>query len=257
MRDSVKSILLWNLSSEFSVAVASALAASGYRLLLVGDNSEQLDEVDATLAQSELHRLRPQAEARDLDAWVRSQAVGMDHAVLFPEPPSSPTTWPPAGTWNAQLDRCFVQPLEVIRTLRPLLNRGKKPKHLVIAFQWLELFTSSTAFDRTLRTTWAHAGRELATELAPLETAVNLLWFGPLATQETQTEMARRAKLQDLPLDVYRRQLLSHLPLRSLPGPDEAAALLQRALETTSRCFTGNWVDLTGDGIASPTSPEL
>lgn len=252
MRDSTKSILVWNLSSEFSVAVASVLANAGYRLLLAGDDAQQLDEVDAMLAQSELHRLRAQTNPRDLDAWVRTQAVGMDHVVIFPPAPSPPGPWPPAATWHTELDRSFIQPLEVIRVIRPLLNRGKKPKHLVVALQWLDLFAATTPLDRTLATTWAHVGRELANELVPWETVVNLLWFGPLATQQTCAEMARRAELEDVPLEAYQRQLVSRLPRRSLPSPNKAAALLWRILETSSPDLTGNWIDFAGDRHCVP-----
>ncbi len=50
--------------------------------LLVGESKEALEELDAQLSQSELHRLLATTDTHVLEEWVQAQNVGLDGLVL-------------------------------------------------------------------------------------------------------------------------------------------------------------------------------
>lgn len=128
---------MWGLGTDLSSRAAQKLAADGHRLLLVGQDRQMLEELDARLAQSELHRLTATTTVTELDDWVHQQNVGLDGLILFPPPPEpAPSLFVPLSFNLRSSERSMLSALELLRGLLPQLRRGKRPKRILIVLDW-------------------------------------------------------------------------------------------------------------------------
>lgn len=128
---------MWGVASDLTRRAAHALAAEGHRLLLVGDEPNTLEELDARLAQSELHRVKTTGPVHELAAWIQEQNVGLDGLVLFAPPPEpGHSLFVPTTVNLRNAERSLFGVLEVVRGLLPQLRKGKKPKRILVVLDW-------------------------------------------------------------------------------------------------------------------------
>lgn len=128
---------MWGIESEFSTHAARALAASGHRLLLVGSDRQMLEQLDAGLAQSELHRFTQTPALNAVGAWVEEQNAGLDGLVVFvPAPEPQPSVFVPLSANLRSSERSVFTTVELIRELLPQLRRGKRPKRVLLVLDW-------------------------------------------------------------------------------------------------------------------------
>lgn len=159
----MKTLLAWNVNSEFSREVCRGLALGGRRLLLTGASAETLTELDGALCQSELHRYATVSDDGELLGWVQEQQLGLDGVVLFPHLQAAGVLEPSAASvaaWKAAL----LDPLATLQELQPLLLRGKKPKLVSIV---LDVgLPSAAGFAAVACAAWREAAARLHEESA-------------------------------------------------------------------------------------------
>jgi NAD(P)-dependent dehydrogenase (short-subunit alcohol dehydrogenase family) len=179
----VKTLLVWGVETELSESVCLELARRDRRLLVAGQSATQLELLDATLVQSELHRYRAELESVGLADWVRTQRIGLDGLVLFPLPPTSErSALQSPEALQALTGASLLAPLEVIRSLLPQLERGKKPKSILVVLDWQPGPSAVSAWTTILKQAWGSCVRQLGRELASSGLVINVLDPGSLCS---------------------------------------------------------------------------
>ncbi len=86
-----KTLLVLDAGSDLGPSICQALALEGHRLLLVGREDADLEALDASLAQSELHRFTPldfsqlasTGQGEGLNAWLHAQELEVDGVLML------------------------------------------------------------------------------------------------------------------------------------------------------------------------------
>jgi NAD(P)-dependent dehydrogenase (short-subunit alcohol dehydrogenase family) len=234
----MKTFLVWGVRSELSEELCLELARGGRRLLVAGDNPEALTLLDATLAQSELHRYRTSCSSDGIAEWVKSQRVGLDGLVLFPEAPAPERSiLLPDAELQPLLEASVLRPTQVMRELLPQLERGKKPKPIWIVLDWAATGTPLTGgWTEILLQTWRTYVQQLAIELVRQELVVNALFPGHLVSNRPAASADGGDALPETPLE--------QPSPRGALGVLAAARTTAQLLDATAGTLTGQLLNL-------------
>ena len=190
----METLLVWGAGSQASFEVARALAAQGHRLLVVGDCPESLQALDASLAQSELHRYHGWQTGDALVDWVTEQDVGLHGLVLFPPTPERGDSLLLPLAVNAEsVHRAVLEPIEVIRQLVLPLRRGLVPNRALLVLEWVSPLDPAGTTHDCLTGLWRNLLPPLAAELSRHQVQLNLLRLGAVLDDRLRDEIAREA----------------------------------------------------------------
>lgn len=180
----MKTLLLWGVDDTLSRHLTYQLSVDGHRLLVTGADLDKLQELDAALCQSELHRFATTCAPRAVAEWVNEQHVGLDGAVLFVPPPEpGPALLVPITANLRRVERGVFVVIELLRELVPQLRRGKRPKRVLVVLPWdTDVGTVHTA---PLVNLWRTLIGQLADELAPEGVHLNVLLTSPAPSDPT------------------------------------------------------------------------
>jgi NAD(P)-dependent dehydrogenase (short-subunit alcohol dehydrogenase family) len=237
----VKTFLIAGVETELSESLCLELARRDRRLLVAGRGTTQLELLDATLVQNELHRYHVGLEGGDLAEWSKTQRIGLDGLVLFPPLPTAaqPILLAPEAL-QALTSVSLLAPIEVIRRLLPQLERGKKPKSILVVLDWQQPDPSPiAAWVTVLKQAWRSCVRELAHELAGSGLVINALYPGNLYSDQDPSDAAG-ASAGELPEVDRPPAAEAGLPggvLRVQDAARAAAQLLDDAAPTQSGQF--------------------
>lgn len=132
----MKTLLLWGVEATLHEHITYQLSVDGHRLLVTGPDEEALQELDAELCQSELHRFSANVSPRGVAEWVSEQRVGLDGVVLFPPLPEPGALLTPLTANLRRAERSVYGAVELLRELLPQLRRGKRPKRVLVVLAW-------------------------------------------------------------------------------------------------------------------------
>ena len=237
----MKSSLVADATSEIGRAVAKRLAQVGQRVLACGSDEARLLELDRRLSQSELHRTRTSTAAAQASEWIEQQNTGLDHLVLIPplgeiapqntqdahgattlhELPQSFLT--PARVQATLLSRFVLECNEWVRICLPALQRGKRPKKVLIIH---ELPDTDSGLCRLIAQSCRAQTAELARELAPQRVHVNALFAQALESERRVQALCTAADVAPESPEALEciKEAARGVPLRSfVPLPDLAA----------------------------------
>lgn len=174
----MKTLLLWGVDDTLSRHLTYQLSVDGHRLLVTGADLDKLQELDAALCQSELHRFATTLAPRAVSEWVSEQHVGLDGGVLFVPPPEpGPALLTPITANLRRVERSVYVPIELLRELVPQLRRGKRPKRVLVVLPWDT--DVATVHTTPLVNLWRTLIGQLAEELGQEGIHINVLLTAP------------------------------------------------------------------------------
>lgn len=166
-----KSLLVLGADLEFAAEICRDLAADGALLLLHGGERAALEELDATLAQSELHHFQA-CPVGQLLTWLQELGARPDAVVCCL--PATPE--PPEGGLSALLPQLPTQlpagaKLVLVQAERPALKAqpGLQPAARPLAWRHAALFEACKVLPLRVSALHAHAvvSARMLAELEP------------------------------------------------------------------------------------------
>lgn len=174
----MKTLLLWGVDDTLSRHLTYQLSIDGHRLLVTGADLDKLQELDAALCQSEVHRFATTLPPRAVSEWVSEQHLGLDGAVLFVPPPEpGPALLAPITANLRRVERSVFVVIELLRELVPQLRRGKRPKRVLVVLPWDT--DVGTVHTTPLVNLWRTLIGQLAEELSQEGVHINVLLTSP------------------------------------------------------------------------------
>ncbi len=173
----MKTLLLWGVETHLARDLAYQLSVNGHRLLVTGADFDKLQELDATLCQSELHRVGALVVPRAVAEWVSEQHLGLDGVVVFPPSPEPGALLTPLTANLRRVERSVLTVVELLRELVPQLRRGKRPKRVLVVLEWDTGLPNPHV--ESLVNLWQTLVTALADELSHEGVQLNVLYTSP------------------------------------------------------------------------------
>lgn len=228
-------------------AICRRLAAGGHLLVLMARDRARLDGFNAELDGR--HRIFPadiaeDRSAEDFLAFMKSEGVTLDGAVLMPPQPhadSEPT--PPPEVWRQLFQTSFIGPLSMLKAaidgMSPDPAAGRRAKVVIISGISSAQVLSHYATANVIRTAWLGQAKTLAFAYGPRGIHINTLSLGGTLSPWYRDKISERA---DKAGRSFEDQLLAetdNVPLRKYGEPDEVAAVVEGLLSPLSDHMTG------------------
>ena len=251
-----KRILVTGATGGIGEILCDHLASLGYVLTLAARNKQNLRRLTENLIEKYggQHRF----ETLDFSSSVSvtstantivsrgEQLNGM--IIMPPQAPSTSESLPAGSEWQELFTRCFINPLEFLKGVLPLMENGIESRSKVVIVSGISSaqILSHYATSNVLRCAWLAQAKTLAFAYGPKGIHFNTVSLGGTMTEEYQQGIASRAAVVNQPACDQLAQETSNIPLRKYGSPEEVARVIEGFLSPFSDHLTG--INLLCDG---------
>ncbi len=238
-------------SAGIGLAVAQALGAEGFQIVICGRSPQRLAAARTALQQAGI-----EVRAWECDISVPAlveEVVGrlakgderIDVLVNNAgDLASFPVDRPDDAAWHRVLDSNLNGPYYVTSRCAPRLRDGGRVIFISSVLGRMGV-AGSSAYCAAKHGVIGFA-KAVALEMAPRGITVNTICPGWTDTQLARTVMERAAAGMGIPVEEFRRQALSRVPTGRMVDPAEVAALVKFLVSPEARNITGQAYQICG-----------
>jgi len=233
-------------------AIAIALARAGAKVLICGRRAPSLEETareaqgsrgSVEIVAGDLLQSSSLAalEAKTRAAGAKLHFLVNNAGVSGMNPLDGP---PPEDSWDRILETNLAVPYRLIRTFAPYMPEGGRILNVssVLGKFGVAGYSAYCASKHGL----IGMTRALALELAPRKITVNAICPGWVETDMARSGMENIARRLGVPVEQFRREALSRVPLGRMLRSEEIVPLALYLLSEESEMMTGQALNLCG-----------
>jgi 3-oxoacyl-[acyl-carrier protein] reductase len=254
-----KRALVLGSSRGLGHGIASAIAAEGAEVVIVGRDAEKLGraaEVITALGGGTAHPVAvdmsgPEALDRLMDGV--SAAVGSVDILVNNNggPPPGPITAVSPEDWRRQFEAMVLTLIELTGRVLPGMRERNWGRILTIASTSVVQPIPNLGISNTLRASVVTWGKTLSLEVAPYGITVNTILPGRIQTQRVDELDAAAARKQGRPVEDIARDANAAIPLGRYGRVDEFAAVAAFLVSERASYITGTMIRVDGGAIRS------
>ena len=245
----MQTYLISGAGSGIGKAIAERLSSDGHRCILLGRNSENLQQTLSTLDGD--HSIIS-ADIRSIDSLQRAfenLTIASLDGIIANSGIGGENYFGPDDRWNDIISTNLTGTYNMVNTFLPLLRKSTETyKQIVITSSILArlgvanytAYCASKAGLLGLMRSWA-------VEFAPENILVNAICPGWVDTQMSQDGMEGIAESIGISKEEFRDLAMQSVPLRKMSQPEEIAGLISYLL--TQQSITGQALDINNGAV--------
>ncbi|MBN8827174.1 MAG: SDR family oxidoreductase [Sphingobacteriia bacterium] len=247
--DNKKTIVITLATSGIGQSVAEELAKQNYDLILLGRNSQKLNDLKNHLGKNYKGNYQniqiDFGNSESVNNALKQINKKIDGIVLMP-PRSVISSYyiPNSNEWDYMFKISFSNPFEVIRQLEESLKPGAKI--VLMSGMTSVQYNSSYPNSNILRSMWVAQGKNLSFQLARKNVSVNTISPGVTLTETNKSKVEARAKEKKISYDQQLKNETKAIPSGRYSTPQEIAKIITFLLSDDSNQINGQNLVIDG-----------
>lgn len=250
----MKTFLISGAGSGIGRAIAQTLAKDEYSLILLGRNSENLEETKSKLLNANSHHVIS-ADIRDPRALHKAFAeINLNNrnltGVIANSGVGGENEYGPNDRWKEVIDTNLYGTYALINEALPSLRATKGYRHIVI----ISSILARLGVPKYSAYCASKAGllglmRSMAAEFSHEKILVNAICPGWVETNMAKQGIELMAQASGKSYETVLKEQMSYVPLQKMSQPSEIAELVKYLVNPSQQSITGQSLDINGGAL--------